>query len=209
MLAFSPEWINMGELRGAGYGHNEMGHLDLCGVAGLSVFYLSLQRAVDVLMAHESIDPQRIAVTGLSGGGWQTILISALDTRVTLSAPNAGYLGVATRIDHRSDIGDHEQNPTDLCAIADYVHLTAMLAPRPALLIYNEKDECCFPTHRAVASVFDPIVPVYELLGAKGRFAFHNNREPGTHNYLEDNRQAFYRFINRAWLPGAQGNDAD
>ena len=37
-------------------------------------------RACDVLLAHPNADPARVAVSGLSGGGWQTIFISALDT---------------------------------------------------------------------------------------------------------------------------------
>ena len=40
------------------------GHLDLCGRAGVSVFYQSLKRGLDVLLSHPSADPERTAVTG-------------------------------------------------------------------------------------------------------------------------------------------------
>ena len=209
VIALNTEWIGMGQLSGNDYNHNNSAHLDLCGVSSLSVFYLSMSRALDILLDHEGVDPERIAVTGLSGGGWQTIIISALDTRVKLAAPNAGYIGIAERIDHRGDIGDLEQNPTDLVSMADYVHLTALLAPRPALLIYNEKDECCFPAERAKRSVYDPIVPLYQLLDAEDRFAFHVNSDPGTHNYELDNRQAFYRFLNKHFLSEDQHVDEE
>lgn len=209
MLAFHPEWIGMGQLAGAGYGHADLAYLDLCGVSGVSVFYQCLKRGLDVLIAHRWTDPERVAVTGLSGGGWQTIVISSLDTRVKLSAPNAGYIGLAERIAVHADIGDLEQNANDLVSVADYTWLTAMLAPRPALLIYNEKDDCCFAAERAKRSVYDPIRPVYELLGVPERFQFHNNHDPGTHNYLKDNRQAFYRFLNRNFLPREQWKDDD
>jgi hypothetical protein len=200
VLALNTEWIGMGELRGPGYAHNDLAYLDLCGRAGVSVFYLALKRGLDVLCAHKSTDRERVAVTGLSGGGWQTILISALDERVKLAAPNAGYIGLASRIEHSGDIGDREQNATDLVSVADYVHLTALLAPRPALLIYNAKDECCFQADRARPSVYEPIVPLYRLLGHADRFACHVNSDPGTHNYLRDNREAFFRFLNRHFL---------
>ena len=56
-------------------------------VTGSGIFYPALKRGLDVLLQHRNADPQRVAVTGLSGGGWQTIVLSALDTRVTLSVP--------------------------------------------------------------------------------------------------------------------------
>ena len=67
-------------------------------------------------------------MTGLSGGGWQTIILGALDKRLSLLVPNAGYIGLENRVVQRSEVGDLEQNPTDLVLIADYTHLTAMLA---------------------------------------------------------------------------------
>ena len=207
ILALNLEWIGMGQLRSAGYGHNELAYLDLCGRAGLAVFYLLLERGLDVLCSHKSADPDRIAVTGLSGGGWQTILISALDPRVKLAAPNAGYIGLERRIWAKRDIGDREQNAADLVSVADYVHLTALLAPRRALLIYNAEDDCCFKAQPARLSVFEPVVPIYELYGVPDRFVFHVNHDPGTHNYLKDNRQAFYRFLNEHFLSQSERND--
>ena len=43
-----------------------------------------------------------------------------------------------------NDLGDMEQTPSDLLTVCDYDTMTAMLAPRPALLIFNENDDCCF-----------------------------------------------------------------
>lgn len=208
ILALNPEWLNFGELQGIGYQHNRASYLDLCGVAGVAVFFLAMQRGLDVLLTHEHADSERAAVTGLSGGGWQTILLSALDTRVRLAVPVAGYIGLDVRVKHREDIGDIEQNPADLVTIADYPVLTAMLAPRPTLLIYNQIDDCCFQTERARPSVYEPVQPLYEALGKADAFQFHNNTDPGTHNYELDNRQQFYRFFSRHFLPsGARIDD--
>jgi hypothetical protein len=195
VLVLHPEWLSFGELQGGNWSHNNLAYLDLCGVSGLSVFYLAMRGGLDVLIDHPNVDPERVAMTGLSGGGWQTIILSSLDTRIAVSIPNAGYSGLEPRLENRGDIGDLEQNPTDLVGIANYNHLTAMLAPRPALLIYNEKDDCCFQTHRAKPSVYDPAIPFYELYGKKDLFQFHNNTDPGTHNYDLDNRQALYQFL--------------
>lgn len=209
MVALNPEWLCFGELQGPGYQHNNAAYLDLCGVAGLAVFYLVMRRALDVLLDREHIDPARVAVTGLSGGGWQTLLLAALDTRVRLAVPNAGYIGLDCRVRHPADRGDLEQNAADLAATADYPLLTAMLAPRPALLLYNQYDDCCFRTERAKPSVYDPVLPLYASLGRQDAFAFHNNVDPGTHNYEREHRERLYRFLNRHFLDGGQVHDEE
>lgn len=207
MLALHPEWLVFGELSGDDYKHNRLSYLDLCGTSGLSVFFLAMKRGVDVLEMHPSADPGRIAMTGLSGGGWQTIILSSLDTRMSATAPNAGYIGLEYRAEFREDIGDLEQNPNDLLTIADYTHLTAMLAPRPTLLIYNENDDCCFKSYRARPSVFEPIIPFFQLFGKADKINFYENKVPGTHNYDKDNREQFYRFISRCFLPESKWVD--
>ena len=209
ILALNPEWLYFGELRSSGFRHNQSGHLDLCGTAGIGVFYLAMQRGLDVLMDHANTDPERVAVTGLSGGGWQTIILSALDTRVKLAAPNAGYIGLDFRVKNRGDIGDIEQNPTDLATIADYPMLTAMLAPRPTLLLYNAQDDCCFKAERAYPSVYEPVKPLFEAMGVGDSFQFHSNIDPGNHNYEIDHRQQFYRFINKHFLADKETLDEE
>jgi dienelactone hydrolase len=199
MLALHPEWLNCGELAHPEYTHNRLAYLDLCGRSGLAVFYLAMRRGLDLLAAHPRADPARLAMTGLSGGGWQTIWLSALDSRVAATAPNAGYIGLPERLRHPEDIGDLEQNPVDLLRVGDYPLLTALLAPRPALLLFNERDDCCFQTARAVPSVYEPVVPFYRLSGRAEAFTFHNNTDPGSHNYEQDNRSQFYRFLGRAF----------
>jgi len=205
IIALNLEFIGHGELRLPGYSnHNNLAYLDLCGVSGVSVFYLTLKKGLDLLLGQEHADPQRVAVTGLSGGGWQTIVISSLDVRVTCAIPVAGYIGLLQRLAYNSDIGDLEQVPSDLCLYADYTHLTALLAPRPALLINNKYDDCCFKSYRARPNIYSPIIPFYSLYNKIGSFHFYENTEPGTHNYEQDNRERFYKFLNHEFF-----NDKD
>jgi len=150
MLSLNVEWVGMGQLGGGGFSHARMNQLDLCGTSGLAPFYLNMRRGLDVLLSLEHTDPERVAVTGLSGGGWQTIFLSALDLRVKLTNPVAGYSSFITRAYHLSDLGDSEQTPNDLATLADYTHLTAMMAPRPTLLTKNVKDDCCFASGHAL-----------------------------------------------------------
>ncbi|MFV1968000.1 MAG: alpha/beta hydrolase family protein [Pirellulaceae bacterium] len=195
MLALNVEWLGMGQLNAPGFKHYRMNQLDLCGTSGVAPFYLSLKRGLDVLLAHPSADPDRVAVAGLSGGGWQTIFISSLDTRVKLANPVAGYSSYITRAHHHTDLGDSEQTPSDLATVADYAHLTALLAPRAALLTYNIKDNCCFASGHALPPLLEAAKPIYQLYDREDQLRWHINEDPGTHNFELDNRQALYRMF--------------
>lgn len=201
MLALNLEWIGMGQLKTAGFKHNHLGKLDLCGRSGLSVFYLAMSRGLDVLLGHPQADLKRTAVTGLSGGGWQTIMLSSLDTRVQLTVPVAGHSAIEQRLQHPGSIGDLEQIPNDLAHTAGYAHLTAMMSPRPMLMIYNASDNCCFVADTVKPNTFDPVVPFYEQAGAAGKLQYYANTDPGTHNYDKDNREQLYRFLGLHFFP--------
>jgi hypothetical protein len=154
-----------------------------------------MARGIDILLAHPNADATRVAVAGMSGGGWQTLTISALDPRVTLCNPVAGYSSFRTRARYVEDLGDSEQTPCDLATFVDYTHLTALLAPRPALLTYNVRDNCCFASDHALPPLWDAALPIYRLHGREARLRSHVNHDPGDHNFGVDNRQALYRMF--------------
>jgi hypothetical protein len=208
VIVLNVEWLGMGQLRGDGYGHGRMNQLDLCGTPGLSVFYLSMSRGLDVLLSQEHADSSRVGVSGLSGGGWQTIFISSLDTRVTLTNPVAGYSSFFTRIDHHKDLGDSEQTPCDLASVADYTHLTAMMAPRPTLLTFNSKDNCCFEAGYALPPLLKAASPMFKVFDRESALRSHVNDDPGDHNFGKDNREALYRMIRDHWFAGNKDFDA-
>jgi dienelactone hydrolase len=208
MLALNIEWPGMGQLRTDGFAHGRMNQLDLCGTSGMAPFYLAMKRGLDVLLSLEHTDPQRVAMTGLSGGGWQTIVLSSLDTRVKLANPVAGYSGFGTRAAHLKDLGDSEQAPNDLATLVDYTHLTAMMAPRPLLLTYNAKDDCCFESGYALQPLVDAAAPIYGLYDRKPALRTHVNHDPGTHNYERENREASYRMLRDFFYAGSKDFDA-
>jgi dienelactone hydrolase len=202
LIALNVEWLGMGQLRSDGFSHARMNQLDLCGTSGLAPFYLNMTRGLDVLLAHPHADPKRVAVTGLSGGGWQTIIVSSLDTRVTLSNPVAGYSSFRTRARHPKDLGDSEQTPTDLAVYADYATLTAMMAPRPTLLTNNATDNCCFEAGYTLPPLLRAAGPIFQVFGKPGHLRTHVNHDPGDHNYGKDNREAFYRMVGDFFFDG-------
>ena len=194
-IALNFEWLGMGQLKMDGFSHTRSNQLDLVGTTGVALHYLSQKRGLDILLAQPNADPSRVAVTGLSGGGWQTILISSLDPRVTIAAPVAGYSSFVTRAQFpEPDLGDSEQTPVDLASIADYTTLTAMRAPKPTMISNNAYDNCCFRGDYANAPLMWAARPFYELYGAAEKLSAHINFDPG-HNYGRENREAFYRFV--------------
>ncbi len=210
MLALNVEWLGMGQLRSEGFHHGRMNQLDLCGTSGLAPFFLAMTRGLDVLLAQPHADAARVSVSGLSGGGWQTIYVSSLDTRVTLANPVAGYSGFRIRLrEHFKDLGDSEQTPCDMATLADYTHLTALRAPRPTLLTYNAKDECCFEAGYALPPLLDAARPLFRLYGKEAALRSHVNDDPGTHNFEKDNRQAFYRMLGDFFCSGDAAYRAD
>lgn len=199
LISLKPDWIGTGQL--SNIAHGEMNQIDLTGTSGVAVHYLAMSRAIDLLASYPHVDASRIGVTGLSGGGWQTIVISSLDTRVALSDPVAGYSSFTTKAQFpKSDLGDSEQVMTDLGTIADYTHLTALLAPRWAQLTYNAKDNCCFQAGHAPAPLIAATAPVFALLNHPERFSHFVSYQDG-HNYDRDNREAFFRQVKRAFYP--------
>ncbi len=206
-IVLNPEWFGMGQLRSDDYAHTRMNQLDLCGTSGIAPFYLAMSKGLDLLLKQPQADPQRVAVSGLSGGGWQTIFISGLDPRVTLANPVAGYSSYLTRARNGSDLGDSEQTPCDLGKFVDYAHLTAMRAPAPTLLTFNAHDNCCFAAGHALPPLLATSRPVYGLFGKTDYLLSHVNHVPGDHNFGQDNREAFYRAIGTFFFDGSRGFD--
>ncbi len=207
VIALNFEYIGMGELFGDRQ-HDNINHLNFVGLSGVGLFFLAMAKGLDIALAQPKADKTRVGVTGLSGGGWQTIFFASLDKRVNLCVPVAGYTAISKRLHCDNDLGDSEQTPTDLAATADYDMLTAMLAPRAStLIIANANDECCFRSDRVKPVVFDPVMPAFKALGKQDNFEFYSNTDPGTHNYLADNRSRLYKFLNKHWGLNAPETD--
>ena len=94
----------------------------------------------------------KVFMTGISGGGWTTTLVAALDTRITVSAPTAGSLPFYIVPQPR----DWEQFLPGLPVTCDYTNLYVMAADRPGRVqtqFLNSNDGCCFSGVDALANI--------------------------------------------------------
>ena len=97
-------------------------------------------RGIDYLVSRKEVDPQRIGVHGLSGGGTQTAYISALDDRVVASAP-ACYITSWRRLLESIGVQDGEQNLYNgIVNGIDHADYIEVRAPKPTLIMANTGD---------------------------------------------------------------------
>jgi dienelactone hydrolase len=195
IIALSLGWVGFGEQALKGDDHDDAGALDLVGSNALGFFYLGMRRGLDYLASLPNVDTTRLGVTGLSGGGWQTTVLSALDSRVAVSVEVAGFGALQSNITHPRDTDEVEENATDFVRDSDYPALVAMRAPRPTLLIHNAEDDCCFRAALVKPYIYDQVKPYFGLFGNSDALMWFESSDPGTHNYQLVNRLHAYRFF--------------
>ena len=195
IIALDLEFIGFGELANPGNAHDFASQLNLVGSNALGIFYLSMRRGLDYLSGLQQVDTSRIGVTGLSGGGWQTVMLSALDPRVAVAVEVAGIGSRESNLTHPVDTDETEEDAPDLMQQQDYPELIALRAPRPTMEIHNGTDSCCFRAPLVKPYIYDQVKPFFQLYGAPDNLAWSENLYPGTHNYQLENRNQAYRFF--------------
>ena len=195
IIALDLGWMGFGELSQPENDHDFAADLDLVGSNALGLFYLSMKRGLDYLASLPQVDPARIGATGLSGGGWQTTLIGALDPRIAVSVEVAGIGSRESNVIRPRDTYEIEELAPDLMQDFDYPEFVAMRAPRPTMLIHNAVDSCCFRAPLVKPYIFDNVKPFFKLYDASDNLAWHENFVPGVHNYQLDNRVHAYQFF--------------
>ena len=143
-------------------------------------------RIIDYLLTLKETDPNRLGISGGSGGGSHTVLMAALDPRIKLSAPV-----VAVSSYFYGGCPCESGMPIHMvCGGTDNVELAAMAAPNPQLLITDGKDWTAhMPEHD-----FPYLQKMYGYYG-KTNLVENVHLPNEGHDYGPSKRDALYKFV--------------
>ena len=146
-------------------------------------------RSLDFLLGLPGIDPDRIAITGASGGATQALMLAAIDPRVALSFP-------AVMVSTAMQGGCTCENASLLRVNTGNVEFAGLFAPKPqGMTSANDW------TVEMARKGFPELQQLYALLGAPGDVMLKRG-EHFPHNYNAVSRSAFYTWLNRHFRLG-------
>jgi dienelactone hydrolase len=150
-------------------------------------------RALDYLLTRPEVDPKHVGVTGNSGGGTMTTWLCGVERRWTMAAPSC-FVTTFRRNTENELPADTEQCPPEALALGlDHSDFLAAMAPKPVMILAKEGD---FFDVRGAEEAYRRLSRLYELLDAKDNIGLFIG--PGYHGYSQENREAMYRWFNRA-----------
>src|ERR1044071_6126965 len=143
---------------------------------------LNAIRSLDFVLGLPEVDPARVAITGASGGGTQTMLLAAVDPRVTLSFP-------AVMVSTAMQGGCTCENASLLRVNTGNVEFAGLFAPKPqGMTCANDW------TKEMATKGFPELKQLYALLGAPNNVMLKRG-EHFPHTYNAVARSAFYTWL--------------
>ncbi len=152
-------------------------------------------RALDYLLTRPEVDPERMNITGTSGGGFQAAHIAAVDPRIKVAAPSCYITALPMRVYNRI-FKDPDSDPEqDLYGMisngVDHPGLLLLMYPRPVFVAAAVLD--FFPiegTHKTVREISD----LYAKFGHPDRISMREGYHD--HQYSVENQEAAIAFLN-------------
>lgn len=187
--------LQLGEIAGKHHGTYNLGrwwwHSLAYTPAGVECW--NGMRALDYLVTRKDVDPDRIGVTGISGGGASTFWIAAADQRVKVAVPVSGMSDLESYISNKV-INSH----CDCMFLVnlyrwEWTTIAALVAPRP-LLFANSDNDRIFPMdgNRRIIARLRQLYKMYGKSDLVEEFV-----SKGGHDYRPDLRMAVFRWFNQ------------
>jgi cephalosporin-C deacetylase-like acetyl esterase len=162
-------------------------------------------RAVDYLLTRPEVDPERISITGTSGGGFQAAHIAALDRRIKGAAVSCYITSLPMRMYNRI-FQDPDSDPEqDLYGMisnhVDNAGLLLMMYPRPVFVAAGVLD--FFPIEGARKTVRE-VTELYAKFGHADRIGMAEGYH--AHEFSLENQEAAINFLDHFnGLPARRG----
>ncbi|UCF36106.1 MAG: acetylxylan esterase, partial [Acidobacteriota bacterium] len=149
-------------------------------------------RALDYLLTRPEVDPDRVGVTGNSGGGTMTTWLAGLDNRWAMAAPSCFVTTFRRNLENELPADTEQCPPRALALGLDHSDWLAAMAPRPTIILAKERD---YFDARGAETSYWRLRKLYSLLGAEQNVGLFIG--PTTHGYSQENREAMYRWFNQ------------
>ncbi len=150
-------------------------------------------RALDYLLTRKEVDPQRVGVTGNSGGGTMTTWLCGVEPRWSMAAPSCFVTTFRRNMENELP-ADTEQCPPKVLALElDHADFLAAQAPNPVRILSKERD---YFDVRGAREAYLRLKRLYKLLGKEENVSHFVG--PTYHGYSQENREAMYEWFNQA-----------
>src|SRR5262245_57752054 len=150
-------------------------------------------RGIDYLLSRPDVDPERIGVTGISGGGATTVWIAAADDRVKVAVPVSGMSDLESYVTNKVIDGHCDCMFFINTYQWEWTTALALHAPKP-LLFANSDNDKIFPMD-GNRRIIERMRKCYDMLGHKENVEEYVSK--GGHDYRPDLRIAIFQFINK------------
>jgi len=187
--------LMLGEIRGIHHGTYKYGRWwwQAAGYTPAGVECWNGVRAIDYLVSRPDVDPERIGVTGISGGGAATFWIAAADERVRCAVPVSGMSDLESYVKHKV-INGHCDCMFLINAYGwEWTTIAALIAPRP-LLFANSDNDRIFPMdgNRRIIARLRKLYALYGKPDLVDEYVSH-----GDHAYRPALRVAAFKWLNK------------
>jgi dienelactone hydrolase len=169
-------------------------HLNWAGTTWAGVNFYDDSRCVDYLLTRPEVDHRYIGATGLSGGGWRTNMLAALEDRITATVT----VGWMTTGDTQQAY-NVEGGVGTFCLLPgvwnrmDIPDMIAMAAPKACMVVSGTRDHLNPPKGQRDAAKL--IADAYAWAACPERFNDHAPDKP--HCYDEDVQEAALAWFDR------------
>jgi dienelactone hydrolase len=175
----SINWMANADFTRAMYDQLYLGvrQLNWAGTTWCGLNYYDDSRCVDYLLSRDEVDPDRIGCTGLSGGGWRTDIMAALEPRIK-AAVSVGWMTTCdtqARYNVAGAVGTFCLLP-GVWNRMDIPDLIAMAAPKACMVVSGTQDMLFPPAGQREAA--RQIAEAYEWAGCPERFCDYAPDKP-------------------------------
>jgi cephalosporin-C deacetylase-like acetyl esterase len=186
---FDPQWPSTVEHTMAGI------QCLLTGSNAATYFIWDALRSIDYLLSRPEVDPNRIGITGNSGGGTLSAYIGAVDERVHVAAPSC-YITSWKMLWDTIGPQDAEQNLLPFIGSGlDFPDYGIAFAPKPYLI--NAAIQDFFPI-RGTRETFREVKRIYRIMGASDQVTLFEADDG--HGYTRPRREAAFRWFGKHFL---------